>query len=183
MNTLFEMDKPDEDFLIAPMYEQEPDEILNTEEEREVEAALDSGCVVHTQAPEDLPKGTVIVPPPAGTKDFVGAGGDPIKRHGRAVIQLKQEGFPTINQVVQVADVTRALHSVSQIADTDKEVLYTKGEAVVVPDGALSKYLKFCKRLASYKRKGGLYVGKMKMRIPPEKSPDASPFGRQGAAR
>ena len=182
-NTLFELDVPDmDDFLIAPLYEQEPDEILSTEE-REIEAALDSGCVVHTQCPEDLPPDAVVHPLPQGTKPFVGAGGDPIKRHGKALVQLKQDGFAAINQVVQVADVTRALHSVSQIADTDKEVLYTKGEAVVVPDGALSKYLKYCKKLAVYKRRGGLYVGKMKIRVP-RKAPEKAPtFGRQGAAR
>ena len=51
-----------------------------------------------------------------------------------------------------------------QIADTDKEILYTKGEATVVPGGSLIKYLKFCKKLAEYRRRGGLYIGKMKIK-------------------
>ena len=90
----------------------------------------------------------------------------------------------TINNVVQVADVTRALHSTGLICDTKKEVLFTQTEAVVVPAGTLSKFQGTIKKLAEYKRKGGLYVAKMKVRrrVQPG-SPKASPFGRQGDQR
>ncbi len=88
-----------------------------------------------------------------------------------------------MNQVVQVADVTRPLHALSQIADTDKEILFTKREAIVVPDGALSKFLKFCKQLAKYRRQGGLYVGKMRIRVPKPKPASPAVFGGQGKAR
>ena len=134
---------------------------------------------------EDLPRFVRerIRPPPPNTKDFIGAGGHGIKRHGSVLIQTVQDGFGPVNQVVQAADVTRPLHALCQIADTDKEILYTKGEATVVPGGALSKYLKFCKRLAEYKREGGLYVGKMKIRVPKNESPGRQPFGRQGPGR
>ncbi len=188
-DTLFELDTPDnhdaplEDLLTAPMYEQEDEEVLNTEEEKEIEVAGDSGCVRHCICPEDLPGAVVVKPPPPGTRDFVGAGGDFIKRHGMAAVQTQQEGFGPVNQVLQVADVTRALHSFSQIADTEKEILITKSEATVVPAGALSKYLRYCKRLAMYGRRGGLYIGKMKIRVPRAKPADQAPFGRQGAAR
>ena len=88
----------------------------------------------------------------------------------------------------QVADVTRALHSTGVICDTNKEVLLTKGEAVVVPEGALSRHLCAVRRLAEYTRKGGLYVAKMKIRRRSGRGnfakdvdrKTASPFGRQG---
>ncbi len=213
-NTLFELDIPDDDadfanmlidkdpdfikmisematlgddLLVAPLYEVEHEEILHTTEEKEVEAAIDSGCVKSCTFPEELPGGAMIHPLPPGTPDFYGAGGDNIKRHGKVQIQMQQGGLAPVSQVLEVADVTRTLHSLSQIVDTDKEVLFTKREATVVPDGALSKYLKFCRKLAEYFRKGGLYVGKMKIRVPkgaPVKAPGrTSTFGRPGVAR
>jgi len=96
---------------------------------------------------------------------------------------VKEDGS-TINNVVQVADVTRALHSTALICDTKKEVLFTQNEAVVVPAGSLSRFLGTMKRLAEYKRKGGLYVAKMKVRrrAQPGSAKD-SPFGGQGNNR
>ena len=187
-DTLFELDLPDEDhdILMGLMLEDSDDEeILNTEEEAEVEVALDSGCVKHCFAKQDLPRAVqnLIQPPPPNTKDFIGAGGHGIKRHGSVQIQTQQDGYGPINQTVQAADVTRPLHALCQIADTDKEILYTKGEATVVPGGALSKYLKYCKKLAEYKRKGGLYIGKMKIRVSTGKPPGRTPFVRPGQAR
>ncbi len=90
---------------------------------------------------------------------------------------------------MEVADVTRPLHSVGQVTDTDKEVLFTKGEAVVVPAGALSRYLTGIRVFARYKRRGGLYLAKMKVRDPKTmrrrdpKSHAKPTFGRQGVAR
>ena len=186
-NTLIELDSPDDlDLFAATLYEDSDDEvILNTEEETEVEVALDSGCVKHCFGTEDLPRAArnKIRPPPPNTKDFIGAGGHGIKRHGSVMIQTQQDGFGPVNQVVQAADVTRPLHALCQIADTEKEILYTKGEATVVPGGSLSKYLKYCKKLAEYKRKGGLYIGKMKIRVSNGKPPDRQPFRRQGQGR
>ena len=185
-NTLLDVDVPDvhddrDDNIIAIITEDDDDEeILNTEEVREVEVALDSGCCKHSFSKEDLPGTVEIRPLPPGTKEFVGAGGHGIKRHGSAAIQLQQEGYGPVNQVAQIADVTRPLHALCQIADTDKEILYTKGEAVVVPGGSLSKYLKFCKKLAVYKRRGGLYLAKMKIRMA---KPRRQPFAGQGAGR
>jgi hypothetical protein len=99
-------------------------------------------------------------------------------------VALVMEDGRVINNVVQVADVTRALHSTGLICDTKKEVVFTETEAVVVPAGSLSRYLGMIKRIADYKRKGGLYVAKMKVRrrISPS-SPKASPFGRPGDKR
>ena len=60
------------DSLVATMYEQSDDEeILNTEEEVEVEVALDSGCVKHCFGKEDLPKAVQRkIRPPSRDKRF-----------------------------------------------------------------------------------------------------------------
>ena len=117
-------------------------------------------------------------------KNFTGAGGDGIKNHGKAEVSMVTEDGKTINNVVRVADVTRALHSTGLICDTKKEVLFPQTEAVAVPAGTLERFLGTIRRLAEYKRKGGLYVAKMKVRkrVQPGK-PTASPFGRQGEKR
>jgi hypothetical protein len=81
--------------------------------------------------------------------------------------------------------VSRPLRSAGIIADTKKEVLFTRGEAVVVPEGALSKFLGAIRQIAKYPRKGGLYVARMKAKNPnpkPKPTP-ASTFGRQGPRR
>ena len=155
--------------------------------EIEIEVANDSGSVVHVVPPEELPANVKVVKA-KNSKDFRGAGGDGIKNHGKAEVELETEEGKVVNNVVQVAEVTRALHSTGVICDTQKEVLFTDTEAVVVPKGTLSKFLGAIQRVATYKRKGGLYVAKMKIRqraAARRKDGDskASPFGRPGSDR
>ncbi len=181
-----EPNTPDKDLEIDLFeFQESEDEILNTEEDKVIEVAIDSGCVAHCTDPDDIPCTVEIKPPPPGAKDFVGAGGDSIKRHGKAEVLLVQENGMEVSNVFQVADVTRPLHSVSQVADTDKEVLFTKGECVVVPEGALSKYLKGIKIFARYGRRGGLYTARMRVRDPKRRREPKpkSGFTRPGAAR
>jgi len=47
-----------------------------------------------------------------------------------------------------------------------KQMLYTDKEAVVVPAGALSKFLEGCKQLATNPRVGGLCVARVKVKDP-----------------
>jgi hypothetical protein len=104
------------------------------------------------------------------TRKFHGASNSPIEHHGEVTIQLVQQDGTIASSTVQVADVCRPLHSVSVICDghkgIKKEMLYTDKEAVVVPAGALSKFLETCKRLATYPRVGGLYVARVKVKDP-----------------
>ena len=181
-----------EDENFAMVLEEDDDndeEVLNAEDEKEIECALDSGYVKHCVTQSNIPATIEVVPPPSGTKDFVGAGGHSIRRHGKAQVVLIPEEGEAMGSVVEVADITRPLHSVGQVADTEKEVLFTKGEAVVVPAGALSRYLKGVRVFARYKRRGGLYLAKMKVRDPKTvrrrnpRRPAESTFGRQDAAR
>ena len=76
----------------------------------------------------------------ADTRDIRSANDGVIKNHGEATIELEQDGGPTMSSTVQVADVSRPLQSVGKICDgpregQEKEMLFMKGEAVVVPAG------------------------------------------------
>ncbi len=179
----------DNSALVLEEDDDDEEEVLNAEDEKEIEAALDSGCVKHVVTRGNIPATIEVVPPPSGAKDFVGAGGHGIRRHGKAQVVLIPEEGETVGSVTEVADVTRPLHSVGQVADTEKEILFTKGEAVVVPAGALSRYLKGIRIFARYKRRGGLYLAKMKVRDPKTvrrrspRNPAKPTFGRQGAAQ
>ena len=183
----------DEDEIMAPIeHESDDEELLNVSDEVDITVAMDSGSVDHVANPKDIPK-TVEVEKPANGKlrNFVAANGDRIKNYGRARVSLIQEGGHKVGGSFQVADVTRPLHSTGKICDENKEVLFTKGEATVVPAGALSRFLGTVRHIAEYKRNGGLYLANMKARDPKstDKHRDDKPannnsgFGRQGAAR
>ena len=167
------------DHVMTMEYEDGDDDddmIMELDEEVEVHVAADSGSVIHAVGPKDIPGSVRVRPPPNGrTRNLVGAGGDGIKNHGEATVQLVQEDGTVVTSTVQVADVVRPLHSVSKICDEDHEMLYTKTCAHVVPEGALSRFLANINVIAKYPRRGGLYVAKMKARRPrPKPSPAAA---------
>ena len=171
-------------------YGSDDEELLNVDDEVEITVASDSGCICHVCGPKDVPKSVKVVQPPNGkAKNFVGAGGDRIKNYGKVQVALVQDDGKEVSGSFQVADVTRPLHSTGQICDENKEMLYTKHEAVVVPAGSLSKFLGMVKHIAKYKRSdGGLYLAKMRARARPSNSkpanrPPEAPFGRQGSKR
>ena len=180
----------DKNKLVAPIeYESDDEELFNMDDEVEIEVAQDSGSVDHCANPKDIPKAVKIVKPENGKlRNFVAANGDRIKNYGKAHVSLIQEGGNVVDGSFNVADVTRPLHSTGKICDESKEVLFTKGEATVVPEGALSQFLGTVRHIAKYKRNGGLYLAKMRARARPSNSkpanrPPEAPFGRQGAAR
>ena len=165
--------------------EEEDDEVNAAEDVITVPVALDSGTVEHVAGPAHMPASTPVVKPASGKKsrNFVGANGSPIANYGEAAVEMEQEDGKVIGGSFHVADVTRPLHSTSRICDSvskscpaGHEVLYTKGEAVVVPEGAFSRFLGQVRRVATYKRTGGLYVAKMKLKAPRLKAD----FTRQG---
>jgi hypothetical protein len=183
------MPQKDPECSCCPLeWEESDEEILNLDDEVEVTVASDSGCICHVIGPDGIPrKVRPRVPEHGKLKNFVGAGGDGIKNHGKVDVKLIQEDGSEANSTFNVADVTRPLHSTGMACDENKEVLYTKTEAVVVPGGALSRFLGAIKRIATYKREnGGLYLAKMKIRARPDHAKGNSaekPFGRQGSAR
>ena len=76
----------------------------------------------------------------------------------------------------QVADVTRALHSISKVTGPKEleqghhEVLFTNKKGVVVPPGFVEEILKKVKPILQYEREGGLYLADITL----------SSFTRQG---
>ncbi len=74
-----------------------------------------------------------------------------------------------------LADVSRALHSVSKVAGPyegpgKQDIVFNNKRCVVVPPGVLGAIMKHVKAVAEYKREGNLYVAEMTM----------SSFQRQG---
>ncbi len=171
--------------MVAPLtYQEEP--VLEVAEVVKVRVAVDSGSVDHVASPSDIP-GSVNVEQPADGKlrNFVGANNSPIANYGMALVNLEQtDGDFKLSNVFQVADVCRPLHSVSKIADTDKNVLFTKKAAYVVPEGIFDKILAAITPLAVYPRVGGLYVADMLVTDPKRDGTGRSMgFGRQGQGR
>ena len=113
--------------------------------------------------------------PSAGSRNghnFVTANGDRMKNRGEAHLQMIEPQGGRIKSTFQVADVTRALYSVSKICDEGCVVTFDATEGVVTKDG---------KVITRFKREGGLYVVEMLIEDAPGKSGETSPFARQGA--
>ncbi len=162
-----------------------PGEINVAYEEIEVFVTLDSGAIGYIAPKEAMPRGAPLETGLLGAnRDLIAANGGTIANHGTSEVELVGTDGRTIQNKFMVADVTRPLHATGPICDTGKEILYTSRGAVVVPQGALSKYLKTTKVLAKYPRKGGLYQGQFKVRVPrPKAEARVAGFGRQGARR
>ena len=155
-------------------HEETDDELIaNTaNEETEVEVAADTGAVDNVIGEGDVPSSVRTVPNTTG-RHFTGAGGDRIRQIGTCKTLMRDSNGREIGCQWRVADVTRALHSISRIAgpedgDGDHDVLFNNKRGVVVPPGTVDKVLlalakQKIKPITEYKRKGGLYVAKMKL--------------------
>ena len=155
-------------------YADENDVILATlPEEVTVSAAADTGAAASCIHPDQLPRGAV----PCGNKDdkhFNGAGGEHIENYGKCDLLVNEKLILGTN----VCEVSRALHSISQIAGPEDgpgvhDVIFTNKKGVVLPAGLLDDILKKHKPVLEYNRKGGLYVTDIKV----------SSFTRQGQAK
>ena len=85
-------------------------------------------------------------------------------------------------------EVTRALHLISMVCDHDFDVVFTKTEGLVIPAGLLDEVLALVhgKVGATYKRNGGLYVAKMRVKDPKAREPNqakAAPFAGRATSR
>ena len=94
------------------------------------------------------------------------------------------ESGADINSLFQVAKVSRPLWAVSQMTDSDLEVLFTKTHAVLRDPRRGGKVI------ARAERRNGLYRSRMRVRNPRYKGPPpgrsaAKPkgFGRQGTRK
>jgi len=200
MNALSDVEGDESaDNTIMPIeYADEDDEMLIAEsEEVEVDVAADTGAVAHVVGPKHLPRATPLKMPAHGRlRNFVSANNGVIKNHGVAEVLLEQEnGKQVINNMNVAEGIIRPLHSVSTICDENHEMLFTKHEGIVVPEGTFSKFIASLKLkpITTYPRRGGLYVARMKARAPRARTADApkpgaarpaeAGFGRQGRSR
>ena len=142
--------------------EDEGDESVNSiRQETRIRAAMDSGSCRNVTHPKTLPSGIKISPNTTG-KHFSGAGGEVVEKYGNCVTTM--EG--THGQVDcrwDVADVTRPLHSVSQIAGPcegtgNHDILFNNKRCVVVEPGIVEAIMELMTPVAEYKRDGNLYL-------------------------
>ena len=156
-----------------------PDAILATEEPniKKMKVAADSGAVDHIAHPTSLP-GNILLLRDNTTRNFVSASGDGIKNHGKARVKLRTKEGEVINNVFQVADVCRPLHSVSRICDQGHEMLFTETEGIVVPKGTFAHLMANVAIVARYPREEGLYVAEMDVKAADEDT--ESSFTRPG---
>ena len=148
------------------------EEILAADAPRTIKVAADSGAGDHVAAAELV--GTHLVTPSPGSRNgchFVSASGDRMKNRGEAKLKLGDPRAGTIlTSTFQVADVTRALYSVSKMCDEGCIVTFDDKEGVVTKDG---------KVVARFVREGGLYVAELQI-MGGAGDTKPSPFTRQG---
>ena len=151
--------------------------IANTVEEVTIQVAMDSGSCANVAHKDDMPKGSFIEPN-VDDKHFSGAGGDRIRKHGTCRTKCVGAAGEFITDW-SVAEVTRALHSVSKVTGPEDhatghhDVLFNNKRCCVVPPGIVELIMTKVKAVAEYKRSGGLYLADITM----------SSFARQGPSR
>ena len=74
------------------------------------------------------------------------------------------------------------------VCDNDSDVVFTKAGGLVIPAGLLDEVLALVRKqvVAKYKRKGGLYVAKMRVKDPKAREPNpakAAHFVGRGTTR
>ncbi len=154
-----------EETRVGAIYEEEDDDFMGAaEESRTVSCAIDSGAVDNVINPDELPAGVKPSGNPTG-KRFTGANGSGIRRYGHANTLMKGE-CGDVGCRWEVADVTRALNSVSKVAGPKggpgkQDVLFNNNFCYVVPPGIVEKVMKTMKPVAKYHREGGLYLADM----------------------
>jgi len=150
--------------------------ILSTEAEVYMDIALDTGAVEHVASAKHLPCNTVVEKTERSeTCGFVAADGSPMENYGEAFVTTVGEEGGECNTVWNVTDVTRPLHAACKIADQENEILIMAHKSVVVPAGTFSRYLKQAKVKATYHRRGGLYIGRMRARAAASRRPAPRP--------
>ena len=103
--------------------------------------------------------------------------------HGTTTLALTSEDDSLkTGCTLNLTDSTRALHSCTQMADQGNDILMSRTQAVVVPEGMVDRVLAIMakegkKIRATYPRRGGLYVARVRAR------PGVRPSARSAAPR
>jgi hypothetical protein len=108
-------------------------------------------------------------------KHFLGADGSIIENEGEKEVCLQDtESRVNINSIFQMANVTRALFSVSKVCDQGAEVNINKHRAVITKEG---------KTVATFNRQRGLYVATMRLKRPKMKKEPVNDAGFTGPGK
>ena len=135
----------------------------------EIEVCLDSGCCDHVMDLQDAPGYQAYLVESPGSKrkqQFVVGNGERVPNEGQLVLNLESDVDKCtrkLQSTFQVAEVTRPLMSVSKICDQGLRCLFDDQEALVC-DKVSGKVL------VTFKRHGGLYITRMRLK-PPEGLP------------
>ena len=132
---------------------------VGAQQQVRVSVAADSGAVTHVISPGQLPAG--VRPDGVVTRHFVGASDEHIEAYGACDTVLGTKNG-RIACKLQVAEVARALHSVSETTGPEDgpgthDVLFNNKVGVVVPAGIVNLILTKIKPILQYERRGGLY--------------------------
>ena len=126
-----------------------------------IEIALDSGAGDHVISRMDLPGS--VVRDSRGSRSgqhFLAAGGQRLPNEGEMALTLVDEATSaTVESVFQVAEVTRPLWSVGKVCDKGYKVLFDELKAQIFRNLGDAP-------LCTFERKGGLYIGRLKVRNP-----------------
>jgi hypothetical protein len=127
------------------MEEDEDDSLNAIKQETQVRVAIGSGPCRNVTHPKTLP-GTVKVEPNISGTHFSGADGEVIETYGECVTSIEGD-HGTVGCRWDIADVTRPLHSVSQMpgpadGDGNVDVLFNNKRCAAVPPGVLEAVMK-----------------------------------------
>ncbi len=126
-----------------------------------IEIALDSGAGDRVISRMDLPGAPVR--DSRGSRSgqhFLAAGGQRLPNEGEMALILQDEKTgATVDSVFQVAEVTRPLWSVGKVCDKGYKLLFDALKAEIFKNLGDAP-------LCTFERKGGLYIGRLKVRNP-----------------
>ena len=130
----------------------------------DIDVVLDSGCSDHVMNVElDAPG--YQVSPSEGSRNgpgFIVGNGERVPNEGQASVNLRAVGeqgrHVDFKSVFQSAKVTRPLMSVAKICQNGYSCIFSATEAVVKD--------KEGKAVCRFRREGGIYVSRLKLRAP-----------------
>ena len=143
---------------------------------KKVKVAIDSAAVDNVIHPDDLPECIEYIPNTTDSNHFVGANNSKIENFGTCRTRLIAPGMD-VGCDWTMADVTRALHSVAQVAgpkgegNGKQDILFDNDNCFVVQPGVVKRIMQIIKAVAEYERDGNLYTREM----------EVTGFPRQGA--
>ena len=135
----------------------------------EIEMTLDTGATVHAADRVDFPGCLVLESP--GSKagqHFQTAGKKTIPNEGQANILLSTLDGIDMAMTVQIAKISRPLLSVTKMTESGEITVLCKKDAALILDGQ-------GKTVATFPKKGGLYICMMKYKNPKFKKAEDFP--------